>query len=70
MLVTGDKHQRFKYFISQTTSIRFEVWSSRVLVISKLLTISSYRRLRCFQLCDGLWIVCNLELHCVAFYLK
>jgi len=30
ILVTVDKHQRFKYFINQTTSIRLEHSSSNV----------------------------------------
>jgi len=53
-----DKRQRFKYIITQTTStvsglnFRPATLKSRVLVISKLLTISSNCGSRCFQLCD------------------
>ena len=47
MFVTVDTHQRFKSFISQTTSIRLELSSSHTekscvsTVISKVLTTSS-----------------------------
>jgi len=50
IFVTVDKYQRFKSFIRQTTSIRLEHASSnaenRLLVISKLPTISSNGGLR------------------------
>jgi len=32
---------------------------SRLLVISKLMTIFLQTGLQCFQLCDDLWIVCK-----------
>jgi len=58
MFVTVGTHQRFKSFISQTTSIRLQLSSSNAekscvsTVISKLLTISSNCWLRCFWLWD------------------
>jgi len=50
IIVTVDKHQRFKSFIRQTRSIRLEhcpaTLKIRLLLISKLLTTYSYCRLR------------------------
>ena len=74
IFVTVNKHQHFKSFTSQMTSIRLEHSSCN----AEWSFVSNFKiadyffncGLRCFQLCDGHWIVCNSELHCVAFYLK
>jgi len=45
MFGTVDKHQYFKSFISEATSVRLEYWSNNaensLLIISKLMAISS-----------------------------
>jgi len=71
MFVTIDKHQCWKSFFSQTTSIRLECLSSiaEKSLVSNLefLTIPSNWGLWCFQLCDGLWIVCKCSIALCSF---
>jgi len=49
-------------------NIRPAKLKTRLLVISKLLTVFfSNCGLRCFQLCDGLWIVCKCSIAFCSF---
>jgi len=60
--VTVDKHQRFKSFVSQTTSVRHEHSSrnaQKPLVSNFKIAAFLQTGLRCFQLCNGLCIDCN-----------
>jgi len=62
LFFTVDKHRRFKSFISQTASIRLENSSSNAeksFVSHFSCWLFLQTGLRCFQLCDGLWIVCK-----------
>jgi len=77
MFVTVDTHQRFKYFISQTTSIRLELSSSNEkscvsTVISKELTISSKLQVTMFS---ALWwpldrLQASIALYSFSFEMK
>jgi len=78
MFATVDTHQRFKSFISQTTSIRLEVSSSNAekscvsTVISKMLAISSKLRVRMFS---ALWwpldrLQASIALYSCSFEMK
>jgi len=74
MFVAVDKHQRFKFFISQTTSIRLELSStnlkSRMLVISKLLNICSKCTLYDVSAGDGFGWSASQTWNCVVLHLK
>jgi len=63
MFVTVNKHQRFKSLSVKRylpgLNFRPATLKSRVLVIWKLLTISSNCGLRCFQMCGDRGIVCK-----------
>ena len=71
MSVTFVKHQHFQLLSVKRhlsgLNFRPATLKSRVLVISKLLTIYSNCGLRCFQLCDVFWIVCKRSIALCSF---
>ena len=71
MFVAINKHQRFKSFINQTTSIKLNYSSSNTeksFVSNCKISDDIFQcGLRCFQLCDGFLIVCKLVCNLRSF---